>query len=53
VVTLYWMSISHPSQAARKTLDVKGVEYTLVNVLPLSQRIHLRLAGFRGGTPPR
>jgi glutathione S-transferase len=33
-------------------LDVKGVEYALVNVLPLSQRVHLRLAGFRRGTVP-
>jgi glutathione S-transferase len=51
-VILYWMSISHPSQAARKMLDLKGVEYELVNVIPLNQRIHLRLAGFRGGTVP-
>jgi glutathione S-transferase len=51
-VVLYWMSISHPSQAARKMLDLKGVEYESVDVLPLNQRIHLRLAGFRGGTVP-
>jgi glutathione S-transferase len=51
-VVLYWMSISHPSQMARKMLDLKGVEYELVNVVPLNQRIHLRLAGFRGGTVP-
>jgi glutathione S-transferase len=51
-VVLYWMSISHPSQAARKMLDVKGIEYKLVNVVPLQQRIHLRAAGFRGGTVP-
>jgi glutathione S-transferase len=51
-VVLYWMSISHPSQAARKMLDLKGVDYERVDVLPLNQRIHLRLAGFRGGTVP-
>jgi glutathione S-transferase len=51
-VVLYWMSISHPSQVARKMLDLKGVEYELVNIVPLNQRIHLRLAGFRGGTVP-
>src|SRR5947209_10840400 len=51
-VTLYWMSISHPSQVARKMLDLKGVEYKLVDVLPLNQRIHLRLARFSGGTVP-
>jgi glutathione S-transferase len=51
-VVLYWMSISHPSQVARKMLDLKGVEYELVNVAPMNQRIHLRLAGFRAGTVP-
>jgi glutathione S-transferase len=51
-VVLYWMSISHPSQVARKMLDLKGIEYRLVDVVPLNQRIHLRLAGFRGGTVP-
>jgi glutathione S-transferase len=51
-VVLYWMSISHPSQVARKMLDLKGVEYEVVDVVPLNQRIHLRLAGFRGGTVP-
>lgn len=49
---LYWMSVSHPSQAARRMLDMKGIEYEVVNVLPLNQRVHLRLAGFRGGTVP-
>jgi glutathione S-transferase len=33
-------------------LDLKGVEYELVDVLPLNQRVHLRMAGFRGGTVP-
>ncbi len=51
-VVLYWMSISHPSQVARKMLDLKGIEYELVDVVPLNQRIHLRLAGFSGGTVP-
>ncbi len=51
-VVLYWMAISHPSQVARKMLDLKGVDYEVVDVLPLNQRVHLRLAGFRGGTVP-
>jgi glutathione S-transferase len=51
-VVLYWMSISHPSQAVRRMLDLKGVEYELVDVVPMNQRIHLRLAGFSGGTVP-
>jgi glutathione S-transferase len=46
------MALSHPSQAARKMLDLKEVDYKLIDVLPLNQRIHLRLAGFRGGTVP-
>jgi glutathione S-transferase len=49
---LYWMAISHPSQAARKMLELKGIDYEKVDVLPLNQRVHLRLAGFRGGTVP-
>jgi glutathione S-transferase len=51
-IKLYWMSVSHPSQAARKMLELKGVDFELVNVLPLSQRVHLRLAGFKDGTVP-
>lgn len=51
-IVLYWQAVSHPSQAARKMLDLKGVDYQLVDVLPLNQRVHLRLAGFRGGTVP-
>jgi glutathione S-transferase len=51
-VTLYWMPVSHPSRAVRKMLDLKGVEYQLVEVLPFNQRLHLRLAGFRAGTVP-
>jgi glutathione S-transferase len=46
------MSISHPSQVARKMLELKGIDCELVHVVPLTQRIHLRLAGFRGGTVP-
>jgi glutathione S-transferase len=51
-VRLYWMTLSHPSQAVRRMLDLKGVAYDVVNVLPLNQRVHLRLVGFRGGTVP-
>jgi glutathione S-transferase len=51
-VRLYWSPLSHPSQTVRKMLDLKDVQYELVNVLPFNQRIHLRLAGFRGGTVP-
>jgi glutathione S-transferase len=51
-VVLYYMALSHPSRAARKMLDLKGVDYEIVEVLPLNQRVHLRMAGFRGGTVP-
>lgn len=51
-VVLYWMAISHPSQAVKKMLDLKQVQYERVDVAPLNQRIHLRMAGFRGGTVP-
>jgi glutathione S-transferase len=50
--TLYWTPISHPCQAVRKMLDLKGIDYELVHVLPLSQRVHLRIARFPGGTVP-
>jgi glutathione S-transferase len=33
-------------------LDLKGIDYKLIDVLPLTQRVHLRVAGFRGGTVP-
>lgn len=51
-VKLYWIAVSHPSQAARKMLELKGVKFELVDVVPLSQRVHLRLAGFAAGTVP-
>lgn len=49
---LYWFAASHPSMAARKMLELKGVDYEPVDVLPGMQRVHLRAAGFRGGTVP-
>src|SRR6476646_5077717 len=49
---LYWFPLSHPAQAARVMLELKGVDHELTSVLPGLQRIHLRLAGFRGGTVP-
>ncbi|HEV3046625.1 MAG TPA: glutathione S-transferase N-terminal domain-containing protein [Solirubrobacteraceae bacterium] len=49
---LYWFAASHPAMAARKMLELKGVEFDVVSVLPGMQRLHLRAAGFRGGTVP-
>lgn len=51
-VVLYSMAISHPSQAARKMLDLKGTDYRVVEVWPFNQRLHLRAVGFRRGTVP-
>ncbi len=51
-VALYWLEISHPSQAARAMLEVKGVDYELVTLVPLAHPVQLRLAGFRGATVP-
>jgi glutathione S-transferase len=49
---LYWFSLSHPAHAVRRMLELKGVEYELATVLPGTQRVYLRLVGFRGGTVP-
>ena len=49
---LYWFSMSHPALAARKMLELKGVAFASVRVLPGTQRAYLRLVGFRGGTVP-
>jgi glutathione S-transferase len=51
-VKLYGMAVSHPAHAARAMLEHKGIEYDLVNLLPGSQPVALRLAGFRGRTVP-
>jgi glutathione S-transferase len=52
VTTFYWIPLSHPSHAARRMLDLKRVDYDTVTILPNFQRVHLRIAGFRGGTVP-
>ena len=49
---LYWFPVSHPSQAVKREMELKGIPYELAGVLPGNQGIHLRLAGFRGGTVP-
>ena len=33
-------------------LELKGIDYELVHVLPGNQRVHMRIAGFRSGTVP-
>ena len=49
---LYWFPLSHPARAVKAMLELKGLPFETVEVLPGSQRIHLRLAGFHGGTVP-
>ena len=51
-VRLYWMAISHPSNAARLMLEHKGIEHEIVEVSPGMQAARMRLAGFPGGTVP-
>ena len=41
---LYWTAVSHPSQAVRKMLELKGVDYRLVNVLPEYTNPHAPLS---------
>jgi glutathione S-transferase len=49
---LYSFSLSHPSMAAKRMLELKGVAFQTVAILPGTQRIHLRALGFRAGTVP-
>jgi len=51
-VTLYWMTVSHPSQAARRMVELKGIDHKLVTVMPMAQKAYLRAVGFSGGTVP-
>lgn len=50
--TLYSLSLSHPSQAARLMLERKGIEHRVNDLFPGAHPAQLRLAGFRGGTVP-
>jgi len=49
---LYFLSLSHPSQAARLMLERKGIEHEIVELVPAIHPIQLRLAGFSGTTVP-
>ena len=49
---LYSMSISHPARAAGLMLRHKGIETRRVEIPPGSQRVLMRLHGFRHGTVP-
>lgn len=49
---LYGMAVSHPANAARLMLEHKSIPYDLVDVMPGTQAIRIRAAGFSGGTVP-
>jgi glutathione S-transferase len=51
-VKLYSIAISHPARAAGLMLRYKGIEHQRIELMPGSQRLLLRLRGFRGGTVP-
>lgn len=50
--TLYGLSFSHPSLAARLALERKGIEHRVVDLLPGMHPLQLRMHGFRGATVP-
>jgi glutathione S-transferase len=49
---LYALSMSHPARAAGLMLRHKGIDHEIVNLVPGSQPVVLRLRGFRGPTVP-
>jgi glutathione S-transferase len=51
-VKLYSIAISHPARAAGLMVRYKGIESELVDIPPGTQRLFLRLHGFRGATVP-
>jgi glutathione S-transferase len=51
-VKLYSISVSHPARTAGLMLRYKGIEHEIVDIPPGTQRVMLRLNGFRGATVP-
>jgi glutathione S-transferase len=49
---LYALALSHPSQAVRLMLELKGIDHEVKDLLPGFHPPQLRLAGFRGDTVP-
>jgi glutathione S-transferase len=49
---LYSLALSHPSQAVRLMLELKGIDHEVKDLLPGFHPPQLRLAGFRGDTVP-
>jgi glutathione S-transferase len=51
-VKLFSISISHPARAAGLMLRYKGIEHEILDIPPGSQRLVLRLNGFKQKTVP-
>jgi glutathione S-transferase len=51
-VKLYSISVSHPARTAGLMLRYKGIEHEIVDIPPGTQRVMLRVNGFRGATVP-
>lgn len=50
--TLYSLSVSHPALAARCMLEHKGIDHRVVDLVPGTQPVALRVLRFRGHTVP-
>lgn len=51
-VRLFAVPASHPSWVARKMLELKGLEYSRVDIVLIMSKVILRAAGFPGVTVP-
>jgi glutathione S-transferase len=49
---LYSLLLSHPARASRLTLELKGVDHEVVDLVPGAHPVQLRATGFRRGTVP-
>ena len=49
---LYVIPASHPSEAARKMLEMKGIDYKRTDLMPVISKGVLRAVGFPGITVP-
>jgi glutathione S-transferase len=49
---LYVIPGSHPARAVMRMLDLKGIEYKRVDLMPVVSKGRLKLAGFPGVTVP-
>lgn len=50
--TLYVIPASHPSRTAQIVLELKGIDYKRVDLMPVISKVALRAVGFPGITVP-